>query len=293
MFVLHAGNLDLVLEMVAVKELLQHERTLHETIKKLVFEFKNWANLQNPIIVDENYIVLDGNHRAGVFKELDFRYIPVCKIDYFHEDVQLKYWLRLVRTLDGFERLLQKIRDRASDIKSFSSKDTLKEHLDRNPLHFGLQRGNSFLAMEPDQEAVHDAVDTYDLVQWVQELIHHRGEQIEFIPCQYMDDDDFYTSLHGSDLVIWTPRITKKMVVEAAKARRIFAPKSTRHLIPARPLNVNVPIQWCDENVDDQEINAKFTSFLKGRQITKFGPGQVINGRFYGESTFVFVDKKK
>jgi len=40
---------------------------------ELILEFRNWANLQNPIIVDENHMVLDGHHRAFVFKKAEIQ----------------------------------------------------------------------------------------------------------------------------------------------------------------------------------------------------------------------------
>ncbi|MCK4821516.1 hypothetical protein KA005_37465 [bacterium] len=52
------------LEVVPVEILLRHEETFSDVVDKFILEFKNWVYLQNPIIIDENNIVLDGNHRA-------------------------------------------------------------------------------------------------------------------------------------------------------------------------------------------------------------------------------------
>ena len=102
MFCIETGNLKLELEVVRVDSLFQHEEILPHVADKLIFEFKNWTNLQNPVIVDKNYIVLDGNHRVFVFKKLKFKYISVCKVDYFNELTQLRYWFRF---LGGIESL--------------------------------------------------------------------------------------------------------------------------------------------------------------------------------------------
>ena len=69
---------EIRLEVVPVESLLLHEETFPHLVNSLTLEFKNWANLQNPIIVDQQHIVLDGNHRAYVFKKLKFRYRLVC-----------------------------------------------------------------------------------------------------------------------------------------------------------------------------------------------------------------------
>jgi hypothetical protein len=82
------------------------------------------------------------------------------------------------------------------------------------------------------------------------------------------------------------------MVAEAAEKRSLFPPKATRHLIPARPLNVNVPSRWFRENISLEEINKRFSRHLQQKEIRRFGPGQTIGGRFYEEELFVFSDKR-
>ena len=67
MFRIEAENLELILEVVRVGSLLRHEEILPRVADRLILEFKNWASLHNPIIVDENNIVLDGNHRVYAF----------------------------------------------------------------------------------------------------------------------------------------------------------------------------------------------------------------------------------
>ena len=82
------------------------------------------------------------------------------------------------------------------------------------------------------------------------------------------------------------------MVVDAASRGKVFAPKATRHLVAARPINVNVPVRWFREDVPLEAMNERFERFLRSKQIRRFGPGQVINGRYYGEEVFVFYDRR-
>ncbi|MFO8165233.1 MAG: hypothetical protein ACQEQO_10330 [Thermodesulfobacteriota bacterium] len=82
------------------------------------------------------------------------------------------------------------------------------------------------------------------------------------------------------------------MVVDAAKKGKIFSPRTTRHLIPSRPININVPSCWFKKNISLEEINKKFSTFLEGKHRKRFGPGEVIGGRYYGEELFIYFDKK-
>jgi len=63
-------------------------------------------------------------------------------------------------------------------------------------------------------------------------------------------------------------------------------------LIPARPLNVNIPTPWFKENITLEEINRRFARFLQAKGMRRLSPGQVIDGRFYEEELFVFFDKR-
>ena len=98
--------------------------------------------------------------------------------------------------------------------------------------------------------------------------------------------------MKDDEVVIWTPQITKEMVVDAVKKGKIFSPRTTRHLIPSRPINVNVPSYWFKENISLEEINRRFSTFLARKHIKRFGPGQVIAGRYYGEELFIYFNRK-
>jgi hypothetical protein len=115
---------------------------------------------------------------------------------------------------------------------------------------------------------------------------------MQYVPCQSVCDNGFCEQLEKNTLVLWTPHITKDMQVEAARCGHVFTPKATRHLVSARPINVNVPIRWFRENISLSEINERFEEFLRKKTMRRFPPGQVINGRFYGEEVFVFFDTK-
>jgi hypothetical protein len=290
MFCIETESLRLRLEVAPVGCLLEHEKTLPHQAEKLILEFRNWTKLQNPIIVDENNIVLDGNHRTYVFKKLNFKYIPVCKIDYFHEATRLRYWFRLLGRIESVDLIKEIVEEMKGTFRKVTDKETLKAILECNALSCGIQKAQYFALIEFQEEMVNDAVSAYDLVERIQEKLLERGIELEYIPCQFAHERDFCDELSDDDLIIWTPQITKDMVIDAAKQKRPFAPKTTRHLIPARPLNVNVPTRWFKEDISLEEINKKFFDFLDKKELKRFGPGQVIDGRYYEEELFVFFD---
>ncbi|UCF83901.1 MAG: hypothetical protein JSV50_22555, partial [Desulfobacteraceae bacterium] len=264
--------------------------TLPQVANKLILEFRNWVNLQNPIIVDKNHIILDGNHRAFAFKKLKFKYISVCKVDYFSEATELRYWFRLLTNIRNLDQLRQAVEDMNGTLCQVNNKETLRKTLENSTLSCGIQQSNFYALINFPENMVNDAVSAYSLLAKIQNRLIEKGIKLQYIPCQSAYENKFCEELKNNEILIWTPRITKEMVVDAAKKEIKFAPKTTRHLIPARPLNVNVPTHWFKEDVSLKEINKRFFKLLERKSVRRFGPGQVIDGRYYEEELFVFID---
>lgn len=293
MFSIETESLRLEMEVVPVQSLFIHERILPPIAAQLTLEFKNLANLENPVIVDRNGIVLDGNHRTYVFKQLDFKYIPVCRIDYFHRDTQLRYWFRLLGNMKHRGLIRKVVEELGGSLHELADRESMERMLEEDCHCCGVQQGNSFATITFSEDRVDDAVGAYDLLEKIQNRLTKKGVVVDYVPCQHVRDDEFCEALRDHEIVIWTPQITKEMVVEAARQKKVFPPKSTRHLIPARPLNMNIPTHWFQENVTLEEINNRFSRFLEGKGMRRLSPGQVIDGRFYEEELFVFFDKRE
>jgi len=283
----------LELEIVPVAELLQHEQIIPHKASRLTYEFKNLAHLQNPVIVDENRVVLDGNHRMHVFKALNFRHIPVCKIDYLNANTKLRCWFRMLGQIPKNDIIVKVFESSGCRLHPVPDKTALMEALEANTDACGIQRTDGFIFIEFPGNLSHDAVATYDLLQQIQQKLLSLKISLDYIPCNAVHTEQFCQKLNADEAVVWTPRLSKKAVIASAKKKQIFAPKTTRHVIPARPLNVNVPGFWLKENVSLEEINQRFETFLQTKQVRRFGPGQVIDGRYYEEELFVFFSSKR
>ncbi len=292
MYRIKTENLELLLEIVAIGSLSLHEKILTDVANKLVLEFKNFSILRNPIIVDQNNIVLDGTHRAYAFDKLGFNYIPVCKLDYLNETAKLRYWFRFLGNVGSLNMLKSIVEELGGRFQEVNNSEALKKALECNQFSCGIQNDNYFAAFGFPDYMVYDAVAAYDLLEEIQGLLIKQGVEVKYIPCDSVNEKEFCDSISPNEMVIWTPHITKEMVIDAVKKQKVFAPKSTRHLIPARPIKINVPTYWFKENIPLDEINERFSRFLRKKSIRRFGPGQVIDGRYYEEELFVFFDKK-
>lgn len=292
MFRIETERLHLILEIMPVGALRLHEEVIPDQARRLLLEFSNWAHLENPIIVHENGMVLDGHHRAFAFQELGFRYISVCRIDYLNEAVQLRYWFRSVPRVASPGVLDPILSDMGANREPVEDGRSLTEILCREPLACGMQQDHLFWVVRFSPRRVMDGVDAYAALEELQCQLMAAGACPRYVPCQSVLEACAAGPLSTDDLVLWTPRISKNMVLEAVEAGKRFSPKATRHLIPARPLNVNVPARWFREDISLEEQNRRFASFLAEKRVRRFGPGQILQGRYYEEELFVFHDEK-
>jgi len=196
----------------------------------------------------------------------------------------------LLGNIKSVDIIKQIVEDMKGTFRQVTDKETLRDILECNALSCGIQKEKYFALINFHEDMVNDAVSAYDLVERIQEKLMERGIELKYVPCQFAQEEAFCNELGEDTLILWTPQITKEMVVDAAKKKRPFAPKTTRHLIPARPLNVNVPTRWFREDISLDEINKRFINLLKKKKLKRFGPGQVIDGRYYEEELFVFLD---
>jgi hypothetical protein len=92
-----------------------------------------------------------------------------------------------------------------------------------------------------------------------------------------------------TDAIMTLPKIDKSIVREAGLTGRLLPHKVTRHIIPARPLGVNIPLGTLTDRITTfQESNRGFVSSLQSRRMTRKPSGAIIGGRRYEEETFIF-----
>jgi len=95
--------------------------------------------------------------------------------------------------------------------------------------------------------------------------------------------------LGGVDTAKFAPDPTVPRSGEVLFVGRLLPHKVTRHIIPARPLEVDIPLKTLTEEATPlQETNARFVSSLHARGMTREPAGSIVGGRRYEEETFIF-----
>lgn len=60
------------------------------------------------------------------------------------------------------------------------------------------------------------------------------------------------------------PKIEKRHIIDIEKVGKVFTFEATRHIVPARPLDVDVLLDLLkDRDISIEEANRKFSTLLK------------------------------
>jgi ParB-like chromosome segregation protein Spo0J len=279
-FTINHSLLSFKITLHELDKLRVHEEIIPELVENLARKISNDGSFFHPIVVERGHsVVLDGMHRVAASKKIGFRYIPVCLVDYDNPNIQVGSWYRLIQNL-SLQEALEVCEGLGLSMQEGSFDGHLKL-IERREAIAALFTSERSLAL---QGAAQDIKDAYDLIRDIGEHLRRSGWMILFDT-----ENEAQQKVNDGRISIGlaTPVISKSEIVEVALSGRIFAPKSTRHIIPARPMAVNIPTDWLWGDLSLGETNRRMVKLLKSKRIEKLPPGQVLD-RKYDEELFVF-----
>jgi L-serine kinase (ADP) len=258
-----------------------HEEIIPEKKAELVNKMPSDGVFLHPIIVDrKSFVVLDGMHRVAAAKEIKIKYIPICLVDYENPNIHIGCWYRM------FERLSE-----ASEVEFAFRRERMSTTLQPYEVAHGLveERRATTAAFSPNWALVgtthtEGIKERYDTIKRIELHLQTGGYRMG-----YSTDRDALARIAASEfsLGLMTPTVTKREVIETALAGKVFSQKTTRHIIPARPMNVNVPMSWLRGDISLKKVNALLRDHLASKRINKLPPGQILDRR-YDEELYIF-----
>ena len=271
-------KLTLKLSLEPVDELHIHEEVIDSALRRLVEEIRADRVVKHPVIVDEKtMVVLDGMHRVAALKELGCRLIPACLVDYDNPNILVSSWCRGIAGED-LGRVVRLIEGLGLEVVSHPLEEAV-----------GMLGGQGVVAMVVSNHGcltvhgdVGDVKDVYDEVKRVESALRSGGYRVE-----YLTEDDALRMARSGRLLasIVPPKVSKEAVRRVALRGEVFAHKTTRHVIPARPMFLNVPLDWL--RMEYEEANRLLYRNLAGRRVRRL-PGGTVLDRRYEEELYVF-----
>jgi len=269
--------------LVELEGLNLHEEVDPGVLRRLLREIEEDEALWCPVIVDrESMVVLDGTHRVNALRTLGCKYVCAYFVDYSDPEIGVERWFR------GIPQHLpkEKVEDIAGNL------DLVLIPLDPSGVNdvnypvLRLRDGSSF-ALIPRPDSMH----SYGTLRSFERRLEATGYGID-----YETETDAEEKLIQSAVsaVLQPPSIDKEQVVSSAVQGDALNCKSTRHVIPGRPVGLDVPLTLLKNNeISLEEANARLTALIELKKTEDMHPGTVWRGRRYEEQTRLFIERSE
>jgi hypothetical protein len=277
-FVIRHEKLELRIFLSAAKSLLLHEETIPDRVSELKGSILRDGVVKDPLVIDaDSCVVLDGMHRVATLRDLNCSCVPVCAVDYANPSIKVGTWFRTVSGqvtptqfkagIASFSITMERL---SADITSMAEDPSLA---------IIFQKGESFRLASSDLAFA-------EILRVTEQCARELHLRVGF----ETEHDAIQRLLNGTaDAIMTLPRISKAAIREAGLTGHLLPHKVTRHIIPARPLGVNIALNTLvDESLDLKKANQEFVESLRERRIIRRPSGAVIEGRRYEEETFIF-----
>jgi L-serine kinase (ADP) len=274
-FSITSGKIPILIALKRTEDLRPHEETVQEDLDGIVKALQHEPLLRHPIIADSTTgLVLDGTHRLAALKQLGCRSIPAALIDYQNPLIQVDRWFRTIK--------LQNPSDFLKRLEGLTPIPMSNSDADRS-----LLARSSYATLRDIHQCV--AFRSKDVAPL--NLCRHAFalEQIardNHAKVAYTDKEETET-LSPSTVLMSTIRLEKPEVVECCLKNQLFPPKSTRHIIPSRPLGITVPLRWL-KATNFEEAETQLENHLAEKRVKRLPEGSVVGSRRYMEEVFLF-----
>ncbi len=267
--------------MVNLDELKPHEEVIDHIVGSLANEVLNEGQLRDPLVVDrEDYVILDGMHRFNALKLLKCRFVPCCLVEYGSAQIKVGSWFRLFQ-VDEAEAVAEKLLTEAK--LNYS-----KQRIDPAAMNYDSQ--TIILTRNRAEFSLPDSLDPIQRAQIAVSLekgMVKRGQAVTYVS-EIIALEELKKPGEVS-FAILVPIFTKQQIREFGLTGRLLPHKVTRHVIPSRPLGIDVPLQMLTAPaISFEEANRKLGELLAHRHIDRKPPGSVFDGRRYEEELLIF-----
>jgi hypothetical protein len=258
-----------------------HEEIIPDVVDKLVAKIEADGIFTNPIMVDEkSLVVLDGMHRVAAVQKMGYRFMPVCLIDYGNSNVVLSSWHRLLSesaSLNDVPAVVEKLGLTAEQTTWDTAYSCVENRM-----------AETAIFLKEECFAIHgahsNAKETYDLIKMIENRFRSQGCSITYDTADGAKQQ-VYSGKASAGLM--TPTLSKEEVVQVALSGKVFPQKVTRHIVPARPMRVDVPNEWLTGRISLEDANNRLVELLSSKKIQRLAGGQVLDRR-YEEELYIF-----
>lgn len=275
------------LKIVPIDKCLAHEGIVEKWVDRIAFNILDYGVMKNPIIATKQgdyFIVIDGMHRFAAFKNLEIKDIMIYDVDYFSDKIVLEGWDALTFKPLGAYKFLTELFPASEGYQVEECKDTneaRKNLLARKCLLIAGDKGGKFYTLtRPTTDKEHMLDELIGVTKHIDEEVDSKGLRVVYV-ADSLSAGQFENS--DAQSLIIRPQFRKDEVIKRTLDKNLFPRKSTRHLIPDRPLRVDLDLSLLRANIELESKNQLLDEHLKWCLESD-------RVRFYPESVYVFAD---
>jgi hypothetical protein len=275
-----SSNLTFHISLVDVDTLKPHEEVIDSLVKALADAMRNRGLVRDPLIVDQDkYVILDGMHRHSSLKSLGCRFAPCCLVDYDNPLIRVGSWFRLFTVRDA-ESLAEGLL-KETDLNYTKEKiGTAKPNSESNSIIL-TKNGTQYILHDSDPIEL-----TRTAVAFEKEVVG-QGYHVDYMPENVALEN---LKLGRINFVISVPVFTKGQIREFGTLGLLLPHKTTRHVMPSRPLRIDIPLDMLRKpDISQVQADVELRSLLSNRRVETKPPGSVVDGRRYEEELLVFT----
>ena len=275
-----SSNLTFHISLVDIDALKPHEEVIDSLVKSLADGMRNRGLVRDPLIVDQDkYVILDGMHRHSSLKSLGCRFAPCCLVDYDNPLIKVGSWFRLFTVKDA-ESLAEGLL-KENDLNYTEEKiGAVKLNSECNSIIL-TKNGTQYTLRDSDPiELTRTAVA-------LEKAVVTQGYHVDYLPENVALEN---LKLGRINFVIAVPVFTKRQIREFGISGLLLPHKTTRHVMPSRPLRIDIPLDMLRKpHISQVQADVELRNLLSTRRVETKPPGSVVDGRRYEEELLVFT----
>ena len=272
---------SLRLQILPSNSALLHEKTDVHRVNRLKNYLTNLQYLKNPPIVgkiksgkETHYVVLDGATRTTALRELNIPDILVQVVEYGEGGISLEAWNHVLPNVTNLN-----IIDSIGSLDGLSLVN-LSLHEAQNAVLMREIAGYIFSA--PNKIlGVKVAGDFFKQVEMLTKIVKTYEEHGEIYRLAQADLERLIAAQHKHSSVMVFPQFNPREIRDISMSDTKLPAGITRHIIPGRALNVNIPLEFLQSSLTIEEKNIWLDKWLTDKIVER-------KVRYYHEPVFVF-----
>ena len=277
-----ADGIEFDLAIVPLNELRPHEATVPKILDSIIADLKRTEFQRDPILIDrKTRTVLDGMHRRASLEAAGAKFALCAEFDYLDDSIKLERWLRYFIAPD--EKFLSRLNSLLHLHRSENFRQAIRAVDTGSSKIALLSAGDSYVGGEN-----WNVMKTYETVEKVDELSLEYKINLDYTP----DSSKLELFTSESVYLLYPVRLSKTDVLQVANQNRVLPCKTTRHVVPVRPMGVYFPLDLL-KGSSESDCERELKNIVKLSKIELEKRQVWYEGRRYSEPLAIFRREEK